>query len=270
VSAQFGRVASLQVGTLAIEGGLAFEFDVKVDASGVPNKAEITVYNLSDSSRKSVETRKAPVILRAGYRDNEGVIFQGEVENAFTSYEGRDVATKINAADGARIAREARVSFSVTPGDTASSLLERAAEALGAGLGNLSEVLAKVASQPSLMPQGGAVHGSAYDQLRRLARAYGFSVSLQGGNLLFLEGGAIRKTSEVISPATGLIGSPKVDTKKRITFECLLRHSLAVGDSVKVESRFVSGWYRVVELQHKGHTYKTDAWTTSAVCDTPK
>lgn len=266
MSKLFNRYFSCKLGTREIQG-LAAQFDTKADSKASPNKCDLIVYNLNETSRRMLESSKLPVEITAGYVGSSAVIFSGFVQNAFSAYDGANIATTINAGDGIKQIQESRVAFSVNPGESAASVIERAADALGVGLGNLATVAAAIAGQPSLFPFGGAVHGSAYDELTRVAARYGYQTSIQNGVLLLLEGKATRKTVEVFSASTGMTGAPKVDTKKKISFDCLLRPSIAIGDQIKVESAFISGFFRVIEYQHKGHTHELSPWTTSIVCD---
>lgn len=263
----FGRYSTLRLGSLEFGDRLAYEFEVKATAKGTPNTSEISIYNLSPSSRKSLEEKKLACELTAGYEEGFGVIFKGEVRNAYSTRTGGDIVTKIEAGDGVRQMQSAYVAETIAPGETAAAILEKAANALGVGLGNLADVLAKIATRRSIFPEGGALFGPAYDQLARVARAYGYTPSIQNGVLLLLENTATRRTAEVFREETGLIGSPKVDAKGKVSFDALLRHSVAIGDAIKLEAEFVQGFYRVLEYTHKGKTMGDATWTTSFVCD---
>lgn len=263
---QFNRTARAVIGTLEVSS-LAMAFEVSHTATPAPNNCKLEIRNLNATSRKSLEATKAlPIELYAGYGDEAQRIFKGQVRIAQTALNGRDVITTLEAGDEERAVRHARISATIAPGDSASALMEKAAEALGVGLGNLASVLAKVAALRSLLPQGGAIHGSAARAMDRVCKAYGYQWSIQQGQLLILDSRAVKESAELISAGTGLIGAPKVDSKKHVSFDCLLRPSLAIGESFKLESAFVNGGFRVLEFTHKGDTHG-EAWTTSVVCD---
>lgn len=261
----FNRVASCKLGTREISG-LAFSFEVKATAKMQPNTLKLSVYNLADTTRKALETKALPVELTAGYVDAPAVIFRGKLRKAVTKLDGADAQTEIEAGDGEAEIQQARIAATIAKGETAHGLLKRCAEALGVGLGNLEDYVTALQSQPSILPEGGALFGNASDQLLRVCAAYGLTPSIQGGVLTIISNKALRKTVELISPATGMIGSPELDAKGKLTVSSLMRAHVAIGDAVKVESRITSGYYRVIEMTHKGETHGK-AWETQFLCD---
>ena len=77
------------------------DLDIFFRVKGSANEAataEITVYNLSESTMKAIESG-SPLVLIAGYRDDYGIIFQGTVKRAELTIEGTDVAAEIVAVD---------------------------------------------------------------------------------------------------------------------------------------------------------------------------
>jgi hypothetical protein len=265
---QFGRVARCVIGTTSLES-LDFKFEVKAKASASPNVLNLEVYNLNDDTRKAFEAKgaKLPIQLDAGYKDLVGTLFRGKVREAETEADGEgNTITRIEAGDGEVEMRTSQIAITVEPGITAAALLEKVAKATGLGDGNLSEAAALVASLPSLFPKGGALSGNAMSTLERVCKSYGLKPSVQGEALLLLGKSMARKTAEEISDDTGLIGSPKVDSKRHVSFDCLLRPTLRVGDLLSLRSRFLNASLRVLELGHKGDT-QGDEWTSSIVCD---
>jgi hypothetical protein len=258
-------VAKLIAGTLSVEA-LAMAFEVKRGAGSTPNACSIEVRNLNEDSRKTFEGAKGlPVELYAGYGEPSR-IFKGTLRLAITTLAGQDVITSLECGDSEKEISTARVSVTIAPGDSPDSVMSKAAEALGVGLGNLSSVLARVATMRSILPKGGALHGSAARAMDRVCKAHGYTWSVQDGQLLILDANPVSESAELIGPQTGLTGSPKVDNKGLVSFDCALRPSLAIGESFQLKSRFVSGGYRVIELTHKGDTHG-QTWTTSVVCN---
>ena len=259
-------MARLVAGTLSVES-LAIAFDVKKGAGSAPNACSVDVRNLNADSRKTFENAKGlPVELYAGYGEEPARIFKGTLRLAITTLAGQDVVTTLECGDAEREIATARVSATIAPGDSPDAVMRVAAEALGVGLGNLASVLSRVATLRSVLPKGGALHGSAARAMDRVCRAYGYQWSVQDGQLLILDGNPVSESAELIGPSTGLVGSPKVDNTGKVSFDCALRPALAIGESFQLKSRFVSGGYRVLELTHKGDTHGP-GWSTSVVCN---
>jgi len=99
----------------------------------------------------------------------------------------------------------------------------------------------------------------------RVCASYGLEWSVQDGALQILERGTAidGKTVVKLTPETGLKGSPSVDSKGVLQFECLLNPLLKPGCVVVVESMFVRGGFRLTDVKHEGDTSGGD-WKTTA------
>ena len=72
----FDRVVELKVGNTEI-AGLDIAFEIEKDLSPEPNPCHVDIYNLSADNRSVLSKYgNVPVLLKAGYRDHVGVIFQ--------------------------------------------------------------------------------------------------------------------------------------------------------------------------------------------------
>ena len=76
----FLRSATLQIGPLKynMNDGFYFDFEVPFYDSDQLLTASFTVYNLNPTSRQGI-VKNQVVILNAGYEDDEGVLFVGQV-----------------------------------------------------------------------------------------------------------------------------------------------------------------------------------------------
>ena len=76
----FLRSATLQIGPLKynMNDGFYFDFEVPFYDSDQLITASFTVYNLNQTSRQGI-VKNQVVILNAGYEDDEGVLFVGQV-----------------------------------------------------------------------------------------------------------------------------------------------------------------------------------------------
>jgi hypothetical protein len=83
-SQQYGRVCTLLVSNRKLDGldlsQLRIKFSVKRSDTMTPNVADIRVYNLDEATAILIRKEFTKVILQAGYADNFGVIFQGNIK----------------------------------------------------------------------------------------------------------------------------------------------------------------------------------------------
>jgi hypothetical protein len=259
----FRRETSLTVGTLRFTG-LDLRFQVSKSLDREPNTAEIAVFNLSQSSRQQVEeTEDQRVELRAGYVEDDGsaVIFAGDLRKASSTRDGADIVTVIEAGDGERAYRRGRVSRSFGAGTSLRSVIEGVGASLGLGIGNLSEVAAGAGFEGlgQVFSEGVVVSGSSREELSGLLDSAGIEWSVQDGNLQLLERGqALATTAVRLSPETGLIGSPSIDSEGLMKARALLIPDVFPGRKVEIVSEFVSGFYRVTKASYTGDTASTE------------
>lgn len=251
---------SLQVATLDLTG-LDIAFRVEKSTKRTPNKAEIRVWNLNETSRSIVETGDPRVvILRAGYAedgDPPPVIFLGDIRKARTEIDGVDVVTVIPGRDGGAAFSDARISKVYPAGTQVTRAIRDAVDALGIGPGNLSEFEAALALRggASVFPDGYVANGPARSTLDALIRGAGLRWSIQGGALqVQSRGGALATQAVLLTPDTGLVGSPTKNEKGIVTARSLLQKGLDPGRRVTVESRLVSGEYEIRRVVYEGET----------------
>ena len=97
------RYVELQLssGLFITSDDLDIEFTVENDTDNKAGQAEIAIYNLSASSKSKI--KKGEIIqLKAGYRDDYGIIFYGTIDKKWDEREGADVKTVIQASDSTK------------------------------------------------------------------------------------------------------------------------------------------------------------------------
>ena len=102
MSEKWLRWVEVQIGSLLITiDDLDIEFTVENNTDNKAGQAEIAIYNLSDSSKSKI--KKGEIIqLKAGYRDDYGIIFYGTIDKKWDEREGADVKTVIQASDSTK------------------------------------------------------------------------------------------------------------------------------------------------------------------------
>lgn len=238
--------------------GLRVEFDIEKADKKEPNQSKITIYNLSGSTRSSLQQKGVKLSLEAGYRDT-GLfrIFAGDVRTVDHVREKAMWGTVMQLGDGERAWQFAQVNESFSPGTSKATVLRTIAEKMGLDLGNTAKQAAELQGN---YEQGYCVMGNSARELDRVLRALRLTWSIQDGQLQILKPGqTLDLPIPVISPQTGLVGSPEMGSPpaknkpQLVQFKALLLPTKP-GAKVKLESERYDGYVRVKSCKFTGDT----------------
>lgn len=260
----FKRKARLVVGEFDVTN-LRFGFNVEKHLRKEPNSAKITVYNMSEDKRKSLEgdKKQIPVQLEAGYEDETFLIFLGFLDSARSERQGADWVTTIYSDDGRKASR-ARSGISFKAGASYKKAAEDLAQKMDVGLGNLIEKIGTALNLDFLgnkSDSGLVPKGKAQDALEKILNASGFTHSVQDGEI------EVRELNKPLFPATeavtlnrssGLVDTPSIDKKGRIEARALMINGLSPGHAVKVESNTANGIWLIDSVLFSGDTHGSD------------
>lgn len=276
----FNRQVSLNVdGTDA--SLLRVVFKVTKTLEKEPNSAEITVYNLAESTRGAMSDKFASVILKAGYGKpgtlgTTATIFTGDARTIDHFRSGPDWTTKIQAGDGERAFQydAANVSF----GRVEHVLAIRAlVNQSSLNPGNLEQALAssKFANRDAVFRRGFSARGPLISEVEKLMRSHGFRTSVQQGAFRFTPispdntdfSDPINQVP-FISEKSGMVGGPQLGTPDKkekkpsvVKVKVLLMPEVYCGGLVRVDAEHVRGTYLVQALTHSGDTMGGDWYT---------
>lgn len=262
----FGRVATLFAGVPGEQGldfsGLRFAFDVTKSNEPTANAAKIQIFNLSQDSRTFLETDGVQVLLSAGYspsNENDQLrgVFRGDIIRLETVKKGGDLITTVECGDSIKTLSSAKVNLALKPGAKLRTLLNEVTTALGVQQGEIQGV------DGEQFLRGFSANGKASEQLDLIADKAGAQWSIHDGVLQIIKpNGFLPENAVLTSPETGLIGSPNKKVDKNgsvnIQFRTLLNPELLPNRRVSVESRFVSGVYKVTKVTYRGDTRSGD------------
>jgi len=103
-------------------------------------------------------------------------------------------------------------------------------------------------------------------QLREMAKSANLDLSIQEGELLLTQvGQPLSTTAVVLSPTSGLIGSPQAGTKGEVKARALLLPGLKPKRQVEIKSELVSGMYVITKAKYTGDTSGND-WYADIIC----
>lgn len=299
----FNRVASLVIGTEGGKGrelkGLRFAFSIEKGATKNPNKCELRIWDMKDSTRADISKIGNVVILKAGYAEDVGAvtIFSGNVTHAVTSREGPDLVTALELKDGFLEFRDKKISISLAEGATVA----QAVQALASGFGlAVRELPAEIGAKT--YPSGFAFVGRVRDGLEKATENLGLEWSIQNREVQIIKrGGVFKSKAFVLSADSGLINSPKKEdktmtdkssSKTGVTVkstaagkesneqenlqtggykvESLMQPLMEPGGYVQLKSDIVDGqFFRIEGLVHKGDTHGNE-WMTELTLRSPK
>lgn len=248
--------------------GLRIAFDIQKTGTKTPNRATIQIYNLNDASRKRLHEKLDSILLEVGYGDELTNIFTGRILTMNSSRTGSDWLTSLNVLDTG--SRTARVSLTFGPGAKFREVALSTARATGLGLGNLESKLEEGPPRPMRSYSHGiVVHGSSVDQFNRLMESAGWEYSVQDGEIQILKPNESNPTSAkrvpIISPETGLVGSPDIAENGIVSLITLLDPRIIPGDPIILKSRQFDGKYGTFTVGHKGDVFE-NTWYTSIQC----
>lgn len=258
----FGRKWKVTVSTVAIEG-LRVRFKVDKTSKPEPNKAEVSIWGLAESNRAMLERmvdegQEIPVQIEAGYAAATSVIYSGQLRHVATTREGPDLIVTVGSGDGEKAYQTKRVSASFQPNVTADAVLRKLAASLGVSPGNVASAAVKLrlAGVGALFSQGTVLHGSASREMSAICRSCGLSWSIQDGELQLLPIGKALEASAIdLSPETGLVGSPTVDGKGKLSARMLMAPDVFPGRKIVLTSERLSGNYVVDVSSHSGDSH---------------
>ncbi len=206
---------------------LRIVFSIKQWHIQSPNMASFRIYNVSPDTRARFQNKEfKSVSFSAGYRDNIGVLFKGNIVQSIFGHETAvDTYLDIFAADGQNGYQGARVGKTLAAGWTPKDKAQVALDALapfGITLGTNTLDL----SQPKY-PRGRPFIGMARDLLRQVTLSAGGLWSIQNGVVKITPKSLDTGSSSAVklTAATGLIGWPQ-QTQDGIVVRSLINPQL--------------------------------------------
>jgi hypothetical protein len=186
------------------------------------------------------------------------MLYLGELRTATTTRDVADWITFVGSGDGEKAYRESRASISVARNSKTDEVLKKIAKALGVSEGNLTgaAVKLKLAGLGSLFSQGTVITGSAAQEMSSICKSCGLTWSIQNGALQLLPiGKALEGTAIKLTPSTGLVESPTIDGKGKLTAKTLLLPDAIPGRLIVLDTARLKGNFRIEKVTSEGDTH---------------
>jgi hypothetical protein len=276
------RRAILTLDTIKIEcvpgNGIDLTFDVEKTTSAKPNTAKIEVFNLTKEhndqilEKASGDQTSVRVRLEAGYKEQISCIWDGNIRYSYVKHTDSDTVLTLESGDNEHLINTARINRSWGPGTPVELVIKDIADSMGIGRGNLLQKIQNAALKGygSAFTGGTVASGSAIKEFGKLLKSCDLEWSIQDGVLQILSNGqALEGIAVVVSPTTGMIGSPSIDQKKKrgtsVKVQMLLIPDVFPGRKLSIESDTVTGFFRIEKAKYSGDTAGQD-WYISCDC----
>lgn len=280
MSANFDREYRLAAGKA---GGMGFEIGEKSKSQPVPlhinfsiertdletqNTGRVTVWNLNKEHLATLDEKDCVLSLKAGYGSRMPLIFAGIVTNCVTTHDGADRKTEIEVVDNLVEIRDTYVTISYVGTVNWKTIFDDVANQMGVAVTySYNAEFADIANGFSFV-------GLARDIMTKGCACCGLVWSLQNGVMQVKKPGDVMSREVfVLSEDSGLLGIParvteansETSDKSSIGWEVefFLNGAIHIDDYVKLESKTVTGYFRVAKLTQAGDNISGD-WTCTA------
>lgn len=243
---------------------IKIEFSISKSISSSANTADITIYNLSESTRNGMGKEFDAITLEAGYLDegNVGVIFKGAVRDVEHRREGPNIKTIISCGDGDTALRRATISKSFPAGTPVKDVVDELAKQMEAqGLAK-GEFKYPEAMEGKTFKRPYAVCGSCAREMDVIGRGNGFYWNSNNETLEIIPGDGFVGGVVLITPETGMIGTPSL-TDNGVRVSALLNPEVRPNRRVQLKSQTLEmnakdGMYRVSTVTYSGDNHSGD------------
>lgn len=272
---RFLRVDVLYGGGLSKSFGLtqASGFKLSVDGTALlnrtkkPNRASVSLYNLNLENQKLFDSLSDEdgIEIYCGYESENNLrkIFQGNVDKTTSEKSDRvTYTTTIEAKDGYKGLKRAFFARNYAAGTAYTNIIRDLANSLEHPIQfETNSVEGKVLTRDKTF------EGKSHKILSNLSDTLELDYTTQFGTIYILDEDASKKisnpTAVLLSPNTGLVGSPKDVTKetkkrkrrKKYSFTSLINNDLTIGGLVQIQSEKINGTFIIDSLKYEFGNY---------------
>lgn len=240
-------------GKQLIIGGKTFpdldmDFDIKFGDEDEPDVSTVTVYNLSPDSVAHIKPGQS-LTLNAGYNGNLGNILSGHISDIQQGKDSVDHSYKVMVTPENLTLLTKTVNKTYSPGVTAMQIVTELLRESGIESGNIT------LENNITYDTGKIISGSLAKALQDIATETNSFYFNRNGIIFIVANRYELDTGFLLRPDTGLIGSPEViDIDGAIGYKitCLLNPLFVLGSVFRLESKMLSGLFRVQTGSHSG------------------
>lgn len=256
--------------------GLRVSFDITKTNKKSANSAKIMIYNLNESNKSILKTKEnLSLTLEVGYGvNNVDLLFTGDIVRSSTQRSGPDFISTIEIDDGDQALTSATIDKSYVAGTNMKTVVNDALQSMkDAGqiiIGSVNSIKDDIAQN------GFSASGLAANVIDQITKKQGLEFSVQDNETQIL--GEDEDTGEeaiVLTPSTGLIGSPRIGLIGKeaakidgIEFKALIQTTrFKPGRVAQIKSREVDGFFKILKSKFTGDTH-APAWFVTCEAQT--
>lgn len=268
---------------------LNIQFRIRKDSSKDPNKAEITIYNLSDDLvgyLDSAQDQSLSVLFSAGLDGDNRTLFSGTCEFVEDKWNGPERQTRLIMGDGVISLTTQMSPRSYRAGVKLNTILDDLIQDMNLPKGRVVRF-----ADDEVLNHPMAFNGLVSNNLANLARNTGRKFSVQDGAVFWtVEGARFEDIAYIISEETGMRESPtpknpniakrrlakwnahkhkkphvksfrEIKEDAGLVVKTELNGGLVPESTVYLQSRTYTGYYKVVYVVHSG-MYEGGDWVS--------
>jgi len=263
----FGRKIELKIGDKKIEyPGLEIEFEIKFSDDDEGNAGHVRLFNLSKNTLDSITT-ETKFKLKAGYKEKFGLLLPGLIEVKKTKWQGMDKETTLIVGDDTDLWMRSTINRTWKSGKTASDIIPDVINNAGLEVGEVDT------NKSITYEKGLTLSTTTRKALKRLAEDTESKLHSKRGLVYVRPPEKAEKQAVLVNSNTGLISSPeKVEessgggegeeesSKAKYMVKMLLNYEVRADSLLKIESRNISGEFRVISGKHvaEGDEFSTE------------
>ncbi len=215
-----------------------YRINFKVDKSlvGFPNLANIKIYNAPENVKKLLK-QGDKIELYAGYENNIGLIFKGEVVNINSTYSKPDYILEIYAGDAHKALTSSKINKTLKAGATTETIYNTLVDNLHGVSKGLTEGLKNCISKKRSLLKAIILSGGVKEWLDKISATCGFDYAVDDGVISTVAKNKALNSGNpfLVSQTTGMLGSPE-QTETGMNVTTLLNHSFKLGHTFKIDS----------------------------------
>lgn len=262
------RAATLQIGSKKYNmNGLNFDFEIPFEDSTTLQTATVNIYNLSKSTRSNIRRGDA-VIINAGYEEDVGSIFVGQVSSCSHTHQKTDWITKLTATAAMKEWLSRKVNKTYNKGITAAEIIRDLLNIFGIEVGQLE------LSENKVYTRGRVCSGKVKDILIQIVvNECKSRFLIRNGNIIISNPNTGINNGYVLSPESGLLNTSneaeetviavgtdsqlsqteKDEKGTYISRACLLNYHIGPADVIQIKSKDLNGKFLVAGGKHTGN-----------------
>lgn len=257
----FGRVVEVITGDLRFNNtDLDIEFNIPFDDDLEPNLSDITIYNLSPTTKNKLK-RGLLLTVNAGYKDDKGLILSGYIDYVTTALKGTDSVTLIKVIDSQSFNSKKTLQKSFKKNIKADQLIRELAKSI-----NLKIAVLKLPTN-TVFKKGFSIDGEVVKKIQDIAKDCGASAYISRSQVYIRSLKDGDNHQFVLNSNTGLVGSPEYfeeekdgKTIKGYKAKSLLQYRMNTASIIGLQSVETKSKVRVRKGKHicKGNSFYTE------------